>query len=129
MASDLFFTSTSHTRDDAIPHERNNWICYDFKRSAIFPTHYAIRTNRMARGGNHLRSWIVETSVDRESWREIDHKEGNSRLNGPNFTQTFKVTGAKQCRFVRLVNIGRNHGGIENSRSRGRRFLGPSWCE
>jgi hypothetical protein len=88
-------------------------ICYGFKERRIVPTHYTIRANYRGPGSSHLKSWLVETSGDGESWREVDHQEGNEQLNGRWFTGTFAVSGGGECRFIRLVNIGRNHCGSD----------------
>jgi hypothetical protein len=56
-----------------------------------------------------LKSWFVETSVDGEDWRRVVRDEDNKQLNGPRFTGTFAVAGRGKCRFIRFVNIGRNH--------------------
>jgi hypothetical protein len=95
-------------------HTRNNWICYDFKERRIVPTHYTIRTHGNNPGGSHLKSWLVETSTDGESWQEVAHEEDNKQLNGTYFTATFAVAGGGECRFIRLVNIGRNHWGSDD---------------
>jgi hypothetical protein len=47
--------------------------------------------------------------VDEESWREVAREENDRQLNGPYFTGTFAVAGGGECRFIRLVNIGRSH--------------------
>jgi hypothetical protein len=47
--------------------------------------------------------------MDGENWREVAHEEDNKRLNGKWFTATFAVAGGEECRFIRLVNIGKNH--------------------
>jgi hypothetical protein len=47
--------------------------------------------------------------VDGERWREVDHKEDNEQLNGKWFTATFGIAGGRECRFIRLVNIGKDH--------------------
>jgi hypothetical protein len=60
-------------------------------------------------GQGHLKSWLVETSADGENCREVAREEDNEQLNDPNFTGTFAVAGGGECRFIRLVNIGRNH--------------------
>jgi hypothetical protein len=96
-------------KKEDIPHTRNNWICYDFKERRIVPTHYAIRTYWADPGNEHLKSWLVETSADGQTWREVAREENNEQLNGYNFTATFAVAGGGECRFVRLVQIGRNH--------------------
>jgi hypothetical protein len=105
-----YFHSAFRKKEDDIPHTRNNWICYDFKERRIVPTHYAIRTHREGPGKAHLKSWLVETSADGKSWREVA-QEDNEQLNGPYFTGTFAVAGAGECRFIRLVQIGKNHVG------------------
>jgi hypothetical protein len=98
------FSSAYRSNSEDIPHKRNNWVCYNFKEMRIAPTHYTIRTY-------YLKSWLVETSADGENWREVDHKENNKQLNGAFRTGTFALTGGGECRFIRLVNIGRNHNG------------------
>jgi hypothetical protein len=57
-------------------------VCYDFNERRIVPTHYAIRTHGYDPRGCHLKSWLVETSVDGESWREVAHEEDNKQLDG-----------------------------------------------
>jgi hypothetical protein len=86
-------------------------VCYGFKERRIVPTHYTIRTFGGGPGGRHLKSWVIETSADGESWWEVARQEGNEQLNGRCFTGTFAVAGGGECRFIRLVNIGRNHFG------------------
>jgi hypothetical protein len=93
------------------PGTRNNWVCFDFKDRRIVPTHYGIRTMGGGPGSYHLKSWLVETSVDGKVWREVDHRENNDQLNGTWFTAIFAVTGGEICRFIRLVNLGKNHWG------------------
>jgi hypothetical protein len=105
------FLSTYRKKEEDIPHTRNNWICYDFKERRIVPTHYTIRTNTCGLGSSHLKSWLVETSVDGENWREVAHEENNEQLNGSRFTATFAVADGGECRFIRLVNIGKTHCG------------------
>jgi hypothetical protein len=107
------FMSACRDKEEDVPHTRNNWICYDFKERRIVPTHYTIRTNGGWPGCTHLKSWLVETSADGENWREVACEENNWQLNGKHFTGTFPVVGGGECRFIRLVNIGRNHRGSD----------------
>jgi hypothetical protein len=114
LETDSPFHSAYRRDSENIPHTRNNWICYDFKeRRRIMPTHYTIRTHGCGDGpgGSHLKSWLVETSADGKSWQEVAHEEDNKQLNGRWFTATFAVAGGEECRFIRLVNIGRDHYG------------------
>jgi hypothetical protein len=80
------------------------------------PTHYAIRTNDNGPGYTHLKSWLVETSADGESWREVAREANNEQLDGPNFTGIFAAADGGEYRFIRLVNIGRNHAGTDQLR-------------
>jgi hypothetical protein len=98
-------------KEEDIPHTRNNWVCYDLKERRIVPTHYAIRTNGYGTGHWHLKSWLVETSADGRSWREVAREEDNEQLNGCRFASTFAVARCGECRFIRLVNVGRSHYG------------------
>jgi hypothetical protein len=96
--------------DEAIPHERNNWIRYEFRDRKIIPTHYSIRSAvNGGRNGANLRNWLIETSMDGEHWTEVDHRENNSELNARDTTRRFRVARCQLCRFIQLVNIGRNH--------------------
>jgi cell division protein FtsB len=72
---DSCFYSAYHL--GSIPHTRNNWLCYDFKERRIVPTHYTIRTCSSGAGGCHLKSWLVDTSADGETWREVAREENN----------------------------------------------------
>jgi hypothetical protein len=105
------FYSAFLASSENIRNTRNNWICYDFKERRLVPTHYTIRSNRDDPDYFHLRSWLVETSVNRKSWREVAHQKRNRRLNGSHFAALFSIAGGEECRFIRLVNIGKNHGG------------------
>jgi hypothetical protein len=116
LETGLCFCSAYRKRREDIPHTRNNWVCYDFRERRIVPTHYAVRTHRHHSGWKHLKSWLVETSADGESWREVAREENNNQLNGSRFTGTFSVADGGECRFIRLVNIGRNHFGDDQLR-------------
>jgi hypothetical protein len=105
------FHSAYRRKEEDIQHTRNNWLCYDFKKTRIVPTHYTIRTNGVSVGGAHLKSWLVETSVDGKSWQEVAREEDNTQFTSGYFTVTFAVACGEECRFIRLVNIGRNHFG------------------
>jgi hypothetical protein len=111
MGTDAAYYSAFRLRSEQIAHTRNNWVCYDFKERKVVPTHYAIRSHHANAGAEHPIAWAVETSLDANNWREIDHKEKNHDLNADTVTRTFAVTGAAPCRYIRLVNIGKNHSG------------------
>jgi hypothetical protein len=106
LETESCFQSAGRMNKEDIPATRNNWMCYDFRERRIVPTHYAIRTY-----GPHLKSWVIDTSVDGKNWREFAREEENNQLNGESFTGTFAVADSGECRFIRLVQISRNHAG------------------
>jgi hypothetical protein len=61
--------------------------------------------------------------VDGKNWREVAREENNEQLNWRYFTATFAVAGG-ECRFIRLVNIGRNHFGNDSLYITGWEILG-----
>jgi hypothetical protein len=85
LAEDSAFWSAHRDESQNLPHSRNNWICHDFKNRRIVPTYYIISSF----GGMHLKSWLVETSVDDEAWQHLDHKDNTTELNGCPITRTF----------------------------------------
>jgi hypothetical protein len=89
--------------------------CRDFKDRRIVPTHSVIRSHGDSLLGDfHLKSWLVETSADGESCRDVSREEDNEQLNGVWFSGTIAVAGGGECRFIQLVNIGRNHCGRDS---------------
>jgi hypothetical protein len=113
---DSWFQSAYRKKEEHIQHTRNNRVCYDFKERRIVPTHYTVRRHYGPPGNPHLKSWLVDTSADGESWREVAREEDNQQLNGSRFTGTFAVAGGRECRFIRLVNVGRNYFGDDTFR-------------
>jgi hypothetical protein len=89
--------------------KEGNWVCYDFKNRRVIPTHYTVRSHDDPAGREHLKSWVVQASVDGKSWQEIDSKTNNSKLNGFRNTCTFPVSPAGPCRYIRLVLTGKDH--------------------
>jgi hypothetical protein len=103
--TDSFFCSQQRKSTDDIPETRNNWLCYDFKNRRVLPTHYAIRTSR----GAFIQSWAVDVSDDGQQWIQVDRRDDVSETNAAHTVTRFDVPNGIECRFVRLVNIGRNH--------------------
>jgi hypothetical protein len=81
--------------------------------SRIVRTHCTIRTNETSPGNCHRKSWLAETSADRKDRREFAREENNERLTGSLFAGTFAVASSGECRFVRLVNVGKKRCGTD----------------
>jgi hypothetical protein len=71
----------------------------------VRPTHYTIK-------GWYPKSWVVESSLDGEAWTEIDRKTNNVDFKANNWaTASFAISKSAECRFIRLTQTGKNHGG------------------
>jgi hypothetical protein len=96
-----------HSKDCA-----NQWLCYGFKKMTIKARHYSIRSHDSSRDSNyHLKSWVVETCDDGQNWQEVDRRVDNSDLNAIGALKVFEISKPRECRFIRLRQIGPNHHG------------------
>jgi hypothetical protein len=81
---------------------RGQWICWDFHESRIFPTNYTIRSNQ-------LKGWLIEGSVDGESWKEIDRKTETTEFSAHSLVAaSFEVAHPAECRFIRMTQLSRH---------------------
>lgn len=70
---------------------QNSWICFEFKKRKIRPSAYTIKSTYNSKGMDHLKSWIIEGSVDGFSWKKLDEQKNCSLLNGENLVRTFPI--------------------------------------
>jgi hypothetical protein len=92
------------------------WLCYRFLTGTLRLTGYSIRSQYCNGPGNcYPKDWVVETSVDRSHWTVVDQQTDNHDLNARNVTKWFPLREDcdEECRFVRLRQTGRNHGGSD----------------
>jgi hypothetical protein len=76
----------------------HQWVCWDFHELRVRPTQYTIRSP-------DLGTWVVETSLDGEAWKEIDRRRRS-------WVGSFGVShSAEACRFIRLTQTEPNHYG------------------
>jgi hypothetical protein len=68
----------------------------------VRPTHYTIKAG-------YLKSWVVEGSLDGESWTEIDRQTNNQYFNGRYAPASFAVSNPAECRFIRLTQTDKRH--------------------
>jgi hypothetical protein len=79
--------------------EPGQWVCWDFHDMRVRLTHYAIK-------GYCLKSWVIERSLDGETWTEIDRKTDNEDFLdfGCGWRPaSFAVSNSAECRFIRLT--------------------------
>jgi hypothetical protein len=89
----------------------DQWVCLDFGTMSMAATHYTIRTTGAGERGPHLKSWVIEGSVDGQQWTELDRKENNGQLKARNAYVSFAMSTPTEVRMIRLRQTGRNHVG------------------
>lgn len=89
--------------------EPGQWICVDFGKRKVRPTHYALRSQTTGRLAP--RSWVFEGSIDRETWSELDENDDNCQLDGAAEEALFSISNSGDFRFLRLRMTGKTHGG------------------
>jgi hypothetical protein len=82
--------------------EPNQWVCWDFQQMRIFLTHYTIRSTS-------LESWVLESSLDGDIWSEI-HRHTDTGFWMAR-VGSFPISNPTECRFIRLIQAGKNHTG------------------
>jgi hypothetical protein len=93
----------------------NNWIQFDFKDRIILMTHYALKSD--GHGAHHLVEWIVQGSMDGDSWTDLDRRQTYD-LNNNFVTKIYScdVTFSEPrfYRYIRLLQTGKNSSGYDN---------------
>ena len=88
--------------------EEDSWICYDFQNLKVRPNSYSIRS--YMNGDNHLQSWCIEGSNDKENWTILDERRNETSLDGTGRTNTFTTNRNEYdeefYRYLRLRQTG-----------------------
>jgi FtsZ-binding cell division protein ZapB len=86
------------------------WICLNFGDHKVSFTSYLLKSAPMPPDGKHLKSWVLEGSVDSAKWETLDTVDADSRLNSPSAAVKFECRPAA-VKFVRLRQTGPSHAG------------------
>ena len=87
-----------------------SWLEINFRQFKVKLNGYSLKSSNAKINERHLKNWIIEGSNDRGNWTEIDKKENNFDLNGPNYEQYFPISNADNFfQYIRIKNIGYNH--------------------
>jgi hypothetical protein len=89
----------------------DQWLMYDFKNLRVKPTHYSIHAHS---NNYYLRSWVLEGSLDKSEWIELDHQENNTTTSSAHPIGTFPISSSVECRYVRLRQTGKNARGTDH---------------
>jgi hypothetical protein len=80
------------------------WVYWDFGEMRVHPTHYAIDAFR-------IKSWVLEGSVDGDSWTEIARKTGRQDQFA---TFSFHaISTLWEGGFIRLTQTDKNYYGFD----------------
>jgi hypothetical protein len=107
--------------------EENTWIRLDLGDKEVEVTHYTLRSGGQGIGGSHLKSWVLESSLDGEEWEEIDRRVDEVGLNYPGQEETFQVGRVAKGRFLRLRQTGLNWFGDHVMELSGFEMFGTIW--
>jgi hypothetical protein len=102
----------------------DQWIAFRFPKHSVVVTDYSLRSPNSKQGWNHLRSWVVEGSMDGKEWCEIDRREGTEELNGKSKVATWKCREPRKVRIVRIRQTGKNHRNLDDIQLSGVEFFG-----
>jgi hypothetical protein len=94
------------------------WFSWDFGEMRLYPTHYTLVACQP-------KSWVVEGSLDGQSWTEIDRKTNNQDFTLVGYPiASFAVSNPAECRFIRLTQTDRRHNGDNHLLLRAVEFFG-----
>jgi hypothetical protein len=81
--------------------EPGPWISWDFLDLRLCPSYYIICSFC-------LKSWVLEASLNAETWRVIDRKTNTQDFTGDQQV-SFTIATPMECRFIRLTQTDKNH--------------------
>jgi len=89
-----------------------NWLEINFKQMKVKVTGYTLKTANYD-NYSHLKNWVIEGSLDKENWIEIDRQENNNVLNGANFQHYFSIPRiTSPFQYIRIKSIGKTQNNL-----------------
>ena len=84
---------------------------FDFgSKIKIKPSSYTLRTGHfMPCVVEHLKSWVLEGSLDAKNWSELDRQKNTQDLNGDFKYKTYHCKPVNAFRYIRLRQTSKNH--------------------
>lgn len=88
----------------------NAWICFEFIKRRIIPSNYIIISTNSSKGSDHLKSWVLEGSIDNNQWEKLDEQVNCTFLNGPALCHTFPISVKNEngFKFLRIRQTDKN---------------------
>jgi hypothetical protein len=82
----------------------------DFHDMRVRVLSYTLQTHVYKAGCCHLKSWVLEGSLDCKDWTNLDTQNNNTDLNGTSRLAHFKISGSSpESRYIRVRSTGLNH--------------------
>jgi hypothetical protein len=102
-AVDLDTISFFHSKN-----EKDQSLCYDFKNMSVVLTHYTLKSHSYEVNGDHLKSWVIEVSMNNKEWTVVDFRKNQQGLNGRERVASVEIECPVEARYVRIRQIGLN---------------------
>lgn len=103
--------------------EENPFICIEFKKHRIIPTHYTIRA---CADNRNPRKFVIEGSNDKKNWTLIDKKKNCTELKNYVADHTFSIEKevTQSFKYIRIRHYGINWDNINLLQIRSLEFFG-----
>ena len=92
--------------------EPNSWLCIDFIKNKVRPSHYSIRATGYGSNNCNLLNWCIEGSNDQETWQELDRRSNEQSLRENCSSNTFNIQASlkndEYYRYLRIRTTGVN---------------------
>jgi len=88
----------------------SSWVSVDL-RNALIPKNYTLRHGANSRM-DALRNWVLQGSIDDQSWTDISRHTNDTSLNAEFAIKTWEIKDQiTPYRYFRILQIGHNSGG------------------
>lgn len=106
----------------------NHYILFDFKDRKIDLSRYSLRTGPRPKGIDHLKSWKLEGSNDKENFVLLDQRKNSQELNG---SQNVYLSDPIKCqepyKYLRLTMLDKNWSGKRKLLLQSVEFFGKAY--
>lgn len=98
--------------------EIDSWLCIDFKKNKVNPSHYTIKSHGYGgKGDCHPQSWDIEGSNDQIIFDTLDIRKNQTVLDGNSLSYTFEIQhGSLSNKYYRYIRIRQTDTNTNNSR-------------
>ena len=99
---------SNHESYSYTQNEPESWIMFDLKNYYVVANSYAIKSEPNPENYDHMKSWIVEGSLDLNEWVQLDRRENDGSLNHSGAIGEFSIQQPSLVRYIRVKEIGTN---------------------